>query len=123
MAGLSTTGVIARVDLFNLGAPGTDTDILQGIGSESARLTPRNAVGVFRIGITLGVATSIFKVTENDGSTTVTHLMNSNAALGVSEAFTFIFPFRDNKTYEFQVSGATTTILKLQIEEVDGGVI
>ena len=121
--GIRTSGIIAVVDIFNKGAPGTDTDILQNIGGFSARLTPRAGVGVFRIVVTVGIATSVFKVTEQDSTGTVTHLMNSNVVLGVDQVNTFIFPYRNSRTYEFQVSGATSTILKLQIEEIDGGVL
>ena len=114
-------GLITHASVFNMAAPGANTDIL------GSNLTLKEG-GAWRI--TVGLTTSsIFNVVITDGTTSHVLGLNSSSALNAADLYTFTFggsPIESNSgnsntlSINFQVE-TDSVIEYLIVEEVQLG--
>ena len=98
-------GLITHASIFNLAAPGANTDIL------SSSITLKEG-GAWRVTVALTTA-SVFNVTYTDGTTTHALGLNSSVALLAGDLYTFAFGGSPIETS----SGSTNTLsINFQVE-------
>ena len=87
--------IIRLVDLYDLAAPGADTDAFTVI-------KPKTGVYAWRVTVALTVS-SVFNVSATDGTTAHIWGLNASAALNAADVYTFEHAVDPDVSYSYQV--------------------
>jgi hypothetical protein len=104
---------------FKLAAPGTTNYIFSGTTTPSY-FTPHEATVTVRVTVCLNTTGTLI-VGMNDGTNTVTGVLNNGVALTAGNLYSFTFEARSAYTYDFKL-GTDGQINLLLVSEVGGGI-
>jgi len=87
--------IIRRTEVYDLAAPGSDTDIFTA-------LEPRGGGYAWRVTVALTVA-SVFNVSATDGTTPHIWGLNASAALNAADLYSFEHSVSPGVSYSYQI--------------------